>query len=195
MDICSITGRRTCTCDGTTPISNYIKTDLKAVLRKLFTDHVTYTNWLITASLPVLQPDVQPLIDRLLENPADIANLLLHIIGKESADVVEKVITDHLILANDALTAVREGDEEAVSIAVDDFYTQSDKFAAALSSLNPAKLPIDFAITMVKSHNEHVVHLAVLRSQRKYGEYINSFDDYYKHMLMFSDAVYETTTM
>ena len=193
-DFCPVTGENQCHCadKAATPLGAAIRMDLGGVLRKLFTDHAVYTNWLILASLPILQRDAPDVVERLLKNPDDIAALIAQIKGPQAATAAQQVISDHLLLANAALKPVREENAAETQMAVNAFYVQGDTFGDVLSSLNPKKLTKEQARAMVRKHNEYVVQLATLRTQGKFKEYIMIYDEYYKHMLMFSDQVYNT---
>lgn len=195
--ICPITGKYPCKCPNkrsATPTGSSLLIDLKAVLRKVFTDHAVYTSWLIVESLPINQPNAGFVTERLLQNPADIRTVLEPIIGSTGGAAVEDLFANHLKLAAAALGPVRSGDTSGTQKAVEAFYAQGDQVGLALHNLNPAKLSLEYAVSMMKQHNEYVVKLATLRQQQSYQEYIKTFDEYYKHMLIFSDMVYETLT-
>jgi len=164
--------------------------DVKSALRKVFTDHVVYTSWLIVESLPVLQPNAEYVTLRLLENPKDIADLISPIVGPKMALPVQEQFTEHLKLAATALTPVRDGDSVGTEGAVKDFYDQGDVLSMAISDLNPEKLPLETVTKLIHEHNQHVVNLATLRQRQNYGQYIRDYDDYYKHMMGISDTLY-----
>lgn len=197
MSLCPITGETPCKCRhklSRTEFGNALLTDLKSSLRKLFSDHAWYTSWLIVESVPVLQPDNGVVAQRLLRNPDDIASLLSHIIGAEKARGVGTLFKNHLLLAAAALEPVRNGQTELVNAAVQKFYDQGNLVGAGLHQLNPHKLSQEYATAMMRQHNEYVVQLATLRQKQDYENYIVTLDAYYKHMLQFSDMVYETLT-
>ncbi len=197
MSICPITGETPCKCPhklSQTPIGNALLADLKSSLRKVFSDHAWYTSWLIVESVPVLQPDNQIVAKRLLKNSDDIANLLSYIIGQHRAQEIGLLFRNHLLLAVAALEPVRNGQTQLVNEAVQKFYAQGDLVGTGLHNLNQHKLSEPYAIRMMRQHNEYVVQLATLRQKRDYENYVKTFDEYYKHMLQFSDMVYETLT-
>jgi len=164
--------------------------DMKSALRKVFTDHAVYTNWLIVESLPVFQPNAEFVTLRLLENPADIANLIAPVVGLDMAKPIEEQFTEHLKLAAAALAPVRDENSAETKEAVEDFYDQGDVLSAAISALNPQKLPLQTVTDLIHTHNQHVVHLATLRQKQEYGQYIRDYDEYYKQMMFISDTLY-----
>jgi len=194
---CPVTGDYPCQCKdklAVTEIGAALLTDMKAVLRKLFSDHVNYTSLVVRSSVPQELPEAAADVKRLLKNPIDIANLLVNVVGAPLATEIKDAFTQHLILANSALKPVREGNTAGVQRAVAQFYEQGNTLADSLSKLNPSKLPQDYVLKLIREHNEFVVKLATLRQQRKYEEYNETFDKYYKHMLALADAVAESLT-
>jgi hypothetical protein len=191
MSVCKITGQSPCKCSKNKNKVVIDSNDYRLALRKLFTDHAVYTGFAIIESLPVAQPNVPFVLARLLQNAPDIANLLEPIIGGVKANVVNQVITEHLKLAAATLEPVRNGETLLAEQAVNNFLAQGNVFADAVYSLNPAKLNQTEVRNMVRQHNDFVVQLVALRKDEKYAEFIKVADEYYKHMLMFSDALWE----
>jgi len=191
--LCPITGGKVCHCPGKTPttiMGAALLIDMKSALRKVFTDHAVYTSTLISESLPILQPPAEAVTERLLKNPQDIADLIEPIVGSSKANAVKEQFSQHLLLAAGAVTEVREGNEETVANAVNNFYEQGDKLARALYELNTNKLNSNTVKKLIREHNEHVVQLATLRKSQEDHEYYAHYDIYYAHMLGISDALH-----
>jgi hypothetical protein len=195
--LCPITGDQHCKCKtnlAITPLGRALLVDTKAAVRKVFTDHLVFTNWVIIESVPELT-DSQPIIvNRLLENPKDIAVLLRSIIGNELARKVEELFTVHLKLAAAALTPLREGNSKALNKAVTEFLEQGKELAAGLHALNPEKLSLAYADKLVSEHNQFVVDIATTRQKGEAKKHVNLYDEYFHHGLGFADAIYETLT-
>jgi hypothetical protein len=193
---CPTTGEYGCSClvnpdQYQSELGNALKVDLKASLRKVFSEHSDYTHFLIVESLPVLQASVSAVTTRLLRNPIDIANRIEPLVGPDKAELVAQLFTDHLKLAAAALKPVREGHKKATQEAVEKLYQQGDVLAEGLYLLNPKKLDLETVTRMIHEHNEFVVELATLRQTKQYEEYIMTYDEYTKHMLMIADALYQ----
>jgi len=192
---CRITGEKICMCPkknrrNMEPMGSALLVDMKSALRKVFTDHAWYTGLLIIESLPIPQPNAEFVANRLMRNPQDIYDLLLPIVGEELATPVRDQFKEHLSIAASLLPAVREGNEDVITGGVRKFYNQGDILANALYNLSPEKLRLGEVTRLIHEHNEHVVTLATLRKQEKWEEYLTHNDDYYRHMLMVSDALY-----
>lgn len=192
---CFISGDYPCNCPikgAVTPLGSALLVDLKAVIRKIFTDHAVYTNWLIGDSLPSPRENIQPVITRLLRNPQDISNILEPIVGKEKSNVLGQLFTDHLILAATNLQSLSTPEYKSV---IGQFLANGDQIGNALANLNPHKLSADYAQKLMREHNEFLLKLISLRRTNNITEYINTYDNYYKHILMLADTIYETLTI
>lgn len=188
---CKITGESPCRCGhgrakGMVLVSYE---DLKAAMRKVWSEHSWYTVLTIFESVPVEQPDANIVITRLLRNPTDIKNLIQPFVGEAKATSVETVVANHLKLAAAALGALRSRNQVNITTAVNEFYAQGDLFASALHDLNPVKLPLDTTKAMIHQHNEYVVKIASARQGSKFEEEISTIDPYQKHMMMLADVI------
>lgn len=191
--ICPITGRVKCECgESLTSSGAMMKLNLRDVLRKLFTDHVIYTNWLIVVSLPKLQDSADAVTDRLLENPKDIARLLDPLIGHSASYKLERLITDHLVIAKNLLTLLREKKDTKQEYQC--FSDNAEELGKTVSTLNPGKLREEDSIKMWKTHIDQVVQLAKEQNSGQHKRHTDTFDNYYKHMLVMSDMIYELFT-
>jgi len=191
--LCPITGGKDCHCPkkpNMTPIGAAMLVDMKSALRKVFTDHANYTSVFISESLPTLHEPSAAVTERLLRNPQDIADLISPVVGAEKANHVKDQFTQHLLLAAGAVAEVREGDEDTIADAVNNFITQGNDVAVALYELNPNKLDLTTLQRLINEHNNHVVELATLRKTGQNYEYYAEYDVYYAHMLAISDALY-----
>lgn len=198
---CPVTGDSICTCGQ----KKYIKTkvgramllDMKSALRKIFTDHAVYTNWLILESLPIKNNSdkfLNSVVTRLLQNPSDIANLIQPIVGTTVASKVEKLFTEHLKLAAATLEPARNEMLKDLDTAIKLFYANGEEIGTLLGQINSYKLSGEDGRKLMQGHNEYVVKLVSKRKDLD-DTYTVTYDEYYKHMLMFSDILYETFTL
>ena len=191
MKVCVITGQGSCKCKNVKGKIIVDPVDYRLAMRFVFSDHSWYTNMVILESLPVLQPNAEFAVKRVLMNPVQIKQLLLPLVGAIIADNFESAVSGHLKLANAALEPLRNDDKVALAEAVNNFYAQGNDFGAAIYSLNPKMITLEAADAMVREHNEFVVKLATLRKQQNYEEYITTTDMYNKHMMMVADLICE----
>ena len=189
MNYCKVTGDPICKCKRTEGkvIVNF--NDFKTAMRRVFTDHANYTSLLIMASVPVLQPDAGEIATRLLENPMHIRVLLEPFKGPIVGAQIEQVFTEHLKLAAAALEPARMNRKRELQSDVNALLEQGKQVGMLLSSINPLKFSPENAINEFTTHNEYVVKLVTLRSQKKYKEYIDTYDMYFNHMMELSDLI------
>ena len=185
---CPITGEKHCKCLIKAPVTSDV--GLKETLRKLFTDHVIYTHLFTNSSVDNIA-DAQVVLKRLLRNQVDIGDALGPIIGEELGQQVTDLLTEHIKRAGDSVKALLSGDEQAKSDAVEAQLAQGDDVAAALSSLNPRKIPLDVVTREFRHHNLFVVQLADLHLHHQYEEEVEVLDAYLNHMLSISDMLYQ----
>ena len=195
--LCAVTGDVHCHCDQVplTALGRAMLLDSRATVRNLFVQHGIYTSWLITESLPILDPNadvVTAVTNRLLRNATDIAEFLEPIVGTLGRAVGDAFLT-HLKLAAATLEPARNGDEVVLARAVNAFYMQGTELAQRLSDLNPLKFSLVCAQTVVDKHNQFVVKLTALRAAGD-SAYVDTFDAYHAHIITFASMVYETLT-
>jgi hypothetical protein len=195
---CSLTGDYPCQCPPSdkyrSAIGQALKVDLRASIRKVFSEHANYTHFLIIESLPMLQPNAEVVTNRLLRNPTDIAQRIEPLVGPDKADLIEQLFTDHLKLAASALTPLRDNLPDELDEAVEKFYAQGDILAEGLYLLNPDFLNLDKVKELIHEHNEFVVKLASLRQATQYEDYIETYDEYTKHMMMIAEVLHQALT-
>lgn len=201
LHYCAITGEPRCNCPSklsTSYLGSALLVDMKAALRKMFTDHAVYTSWLVQTSSctnivqgPIKETDA--VTTRLLKNPSDISTLLSPIIGKDKGSELSSLFTEHLTLAASTLSLAIQ--KKPLGTSLTKFYANGDKLGAFLGTFNTTKLSPKYAMSLMKQHNDHVIKLVTLRGEGKYQDYVTEYDEYYKHILTMSDAIYESLTM
>ena len=191
MSVCVITGVKKCRCVTTSAKRVINSEDYRVALRRVFSDHSWYTSSVISESLPLLQPNAEFVTKRVLENPAQIKQVLLPLTSSAIADNFEKAVAEHLKLAAATLEPARNGDTARLTEAVNKFYAQGDDFGRAIYSLNMNGITEEAANATVREHNEFVVKLVTLRKEQNYEEYIRVLDVYNTHMMMMADTIYD----
>lgn len=192
---CRVTGKSDCKCNPKPnfhPIGSALMVDMKAALRSVFTDHAVYTSWLIVEKLPDDFPSSKFVATRLLRNPKDINDLLKYVIGENNGKLLEDLFTEHLTLAAGLLDLLLTN--QSVEKAVDKFLANGDKIGSFFHSFSPEKITLKWAQQLMRDHNNFVINLATLRKNENWEEYIETYDRYFAHMMMFSDNIYELLT-
>jgi len=186
---CPITGESHCKCFHKT-ILTAEKPTLKDTVRKLFTDHAAYTKFFIESFLNSSE-DVKAIENRLLQNQQDIGNAVKPIIGITNGNQLTALLTQHIILAAEVLNQLKQNNQSKLKTAINNLFNNSEHVAEFLNSLNPQKLPLPAIADEFHQHNQFVIDLALLHSEKKWEEEVSCYDAYYNHMLHFADLIYQ----
>lgn len=174
---CPITGESICHCTK------------KEILRKLFTDHAIYTKFFIESSLNNL-PDLDVITARLLDNQMEIGKYVGTIVGESNGIKLSNLLKEHILLAAECIEKLKKNESKELNIAIEKLMENATKVGIFLNTLNPEKLPLAMITEEFKQHNKYVLNIATLHSKGKYKEEIETYDIYYKHMLMLSDTIF-----
>lgn len=162
--------------------------NIKENLRKLFTEHAVYTKFFIESTLQN-SPDISVITNRLLQNQIDIGNYLKYYVGSLNGDKLSDLLKSHILAAASAVNAIKQQNESSIKESITNIFKNSYQVSLFLHSLNPSKIPLDFIHKMFDKHNQYVIDMTILHFQSKFDEEIKKYDDYYTHMLMFSDTI------
>ncbi len=105
-------------------------------MRLLWEQHVYWTR-LVISGIVFHSPDLDMSKARLLRNPGDFAAVLSPFYGKAAAARFASLLTDHLTIAAELVTAAAEGRSQEAADAEKRWYDNADRIAAFLSSINP----------------------------------------------------------
>lgn len=116
--------------------------------RKLWEDHITWTRVVIIGILDGL-PGTNTYVDRLLQNYEDMEDALAPYYGDE-AEVFGDLIKDHLVIAAEILTAVKNGQPTDALIA--SWYANAHDLAVQMNKMNPKSWPLEETEQMWTDH-------------------------------------------
>jgi hypothetical protein len=161
--------------------------DLRNGMRKLWSDHTTYTRSYIVSAVAGL-PDLATVTQRLLRNQDDIGNAIKPIYGEEAGKKLAALLRDHILVAADVVKAAKAGDSKAVDAGQKRFHANADDIAAFLSAANP-NWKKSVLTDMLYKHLDFVTKQAVARLKMDWSADIQAYDAGYEHMMMFADAL------
>lgn len=98
--------------------------------------HIMWTRMLLISIAENLK-DFSATEARLLQNPRDIANVFERFYGKNVANVIEKLITEHLTIGEKLIFALKNKDQKSASNLNAKWYKNADEIAEAFSNFNP----------------------------------------------------------
>jgi len=109
--------------------------ELSNAMRLAWEQHVYWTRMLLISIAQRLadEPDVTA---RLLQNPNDIANIFADYYGADAAKTIAQLLTEHLQIGAQLITALRDGQTEQANKLNFQWYQNADKMADAFAGLN-----------------------------------------------------------
>lgn len=164
-----------------------MEVDLKATMRKLWTDHGVYTKFVIN-SIVDGNGDTSALLPRLMANQEDIGNQLKPVVGDEASNRLVLALKEHIRLAGEVIKSARLGGR-LLAINTDLLFTNSRDVSQAISNLNPDRLPLQFVLAMFDEHNQFVIDMTVARIRGEHKREFELYDAYYNELLEMSDMI------
>jgi hypothetical protein len=163
--------------------------ELKLAMRMLWEDHIVYTRNYIISALADL-PDGDAVAKRLLANQVDIGDAIKPYYGGDAGKKLSVLLTDHIMIATEVVTAAKGGDKEPLAAAQAKWSSNGKDIAAFLSSANP-HWPVNDLEAMLQKHLDLTTGQVVGRLEKDWPKDIKSYDEGHRHMLMFSDMLSE----
>ena len=105
---------------------------LSNLMRLLWEQHVYWTRLFLVSTAFGL-PDTQLVTNRLLRNPKDFEAALKPFYGEKIAAAFAELLTSHLTIAAELVSAAKAGDSAAAADAERRWYANADDIAAFLS--------------------------------------------------------------
>ena len=163
-------------------------TKLRADMRKLWEDHVTWTRVYIISAVANLD-DQKAAADRLLRNQVDIGNAIKPYYGAAAGNALTKLLRTHILEAVPVLTHAKSGDKAKLTKALDVWYANGNQIARFLAKANPASWPLPMTTKMMKDHLDLTTEEAVARLQGRWTADIAAYDKVHAEILQMSDML------
>jgi hypothetical protein len=164
------------------------KTEFHDAMRKLWEDHVTWTRLYIVSAAAGL-PDNKLTTERLLDNQRDIGNAVADFYGKQAGDKLTSLLTQHILVAAELVTAAKAGDQAKTADAKKRWFDNADEIAAFLHQANPQHWPLQTLQGLMKTHLEQTLDEATHRLHGDYAQDIKDYDAIVAHILKMADAL------
>jgi len=164
-------------------------------MRKLWEDHITYTrNVIISFELDdphskVVLPDLNTVVDRLLQNQVDIGDAIKPYYGTDAGDRLTELLKEHITGAAKVLSALKANDQAALQTALDAWYANAHDIAVFLSSANPDNWPLAEMDQMMKDHLDATTAEAVARHQANWSGDVTAYDKVHAQALTMADML------
>ena len=161
--------------------------DLRAAMRKLWEDHITYTRNYIISALGGL-PDTDAVAARLMKNQEDIGSAIVPYYGQAAGLKLTALLKDHIAIAADVVKAAKAGNKPGLTAMQAKWSANGTAIAEFLSAANPNwdKAALEH---MLQKHLELTTGEVTGRLSKDWASDIRSYDEGHQHMLMFADML------
>jgi hypothetical protein len=142
-------------------------------LIKLWVQHLIYTRLVVMAFLSG-SPELTDLSNRLMQNQKDIGQLMGTVFGKNVGDAITNVLTKHIQITVQVLTAVKSNDKINQDTTIKAFYQNADDIGKYLDQLYRTNIFRQH----LKMHIQLLIQNVVDYANKDYAADIKSFDNY-----------------
>lgn len=163
------------------------ESELRDQVRLLWEQHVVWTRLFILSAAFNL-PDLDPVTDRLLQNPKDFQAALRPLYGNRIASSFAELLTNHLVIAAELVKAAKAGNNKAAEDTEKRWYANANEIAAFLAGINPYWFERNWR-SMLHEHLALTKNEAVYILTGKYREGIAAFDQIEKQALQMADVM------
>jgi hypothetical protein len=151
--------------------------------RKLWEDHITWTRVVIIGILDGL-PGTNTYVGRLLQNYEDMEDALAPYYG-DDAEVLGDLIKDHLVIAAEILTALKNGQPTDALIA--SWYANGNDIAVQMNKMNPQFWPLAETQQMWKDHLDATLEEATDHFSGNFAGEVAAYDKIHDLALEMAD--------
>jgi hypothetical protein len=162
--------------------------DLRADMRKLWEDHITWTRLYIVSAVANL-PDKDATAKRLLQNQTDIGNAIKPFYGDAAGTKLTGLLKDHILIAVDIIDAAKTGDNAKKDAALKRWQTNADDIAAFLSGANPQNWPISDMKGMMRDHLDFTTAELVAHLKKDGAADVAAYDKVHEQILKMADML------
>jgi hypothetical protein len=162
--------------------------DFHDAMRKLWEDHIVWTRFVIIGVLADM-PDLNPSVQRLLQNQADIGDAIKPFYGEAAGDQLTALLNDHILIAAEILQAAKNGDPAALEDASERWYANADDIAAFLNAANPEHWPLEEMRAMMREHLDLTLEEAVAYLNGDHEASIAAYDEIHLQILEMADML------
>jgi hypothetical protein len=156
-------------------------------MRQLWEDHIVWTRNVIFNIVDGL-PGTNEAVGRLLQNQTDLGNAIKPYYGNAAGDQLTALLTGHIVIAADLLTALKNNDVPALTLANQRWFENADSIALFLSNANPNWNFMDLQM-MMHEHLNLTTAEAVARNNQDYAGDVLAYDAVHVSILEMADML------
>jgi len=161
---------------------------LRAAMRKLWEDHITWTRLFIVSAIGDL-PDKTATSIRLLQNQTDIGNAVKSFYGDAAGEKLTGLLKTHITTAAELVAAAKANDTAKMGDAKKRWYANADEIAVFLSGANPKNWPAEEMKGMMRGHLDLTAEEAVAHLKKDWAADIAAYDNIHNQILDMADML------
>jgi hypothetical protein len=161
---------------------------LRADMRKLWEDHVTWTRLFIVSALADL-PDKQATTDRLLKNQVDIGNAIKPFYGDAAGNKLSALLKDHILIAADIVADAKGNQTAKLETDKKRWVANADEISMFLSNANPKYWPAADMKAMMREHLDVTTSELMARINKDWAADIAAYEKVHEQILHMSDML------
>ena len=172
------------------PTAKAMKSDLRADMRKLWEDHITWTRLYIISAAANL-PEKEATTQRLLKNQTDIGDAIKPFYGDDAGNKLTTLLKSHILIAAEIIDAAMKGDKTKQDDASKRWTANADEIAGFLSAANSSNWPLADMKHMMHEHLDLTTQEVVAQLGKKWDDSIAAYDKVHGQILKMADALAE----
>ena len=161
---------------------------LRSDMRQLWEEHIVWPRQVIVSFAAGL-PDLDPAVQRLLRNQADIGAAITPFYGEAAGRQLTALLRDHIVIAADVLAAAKAGDAAGLAAAQERWYANGNDIAAFLAAANRNSWPLGEMRAMMREHLDLTTAEAVARLTGDWEADIAAYDEVHGQALEMADML------
>ena len=148
-------------------------------------EHILWARLLLISIVENLD-DLEQTKTRLLENPKDIANIFQKYYGNNTASIIEKLLTEHLVIGYNLIVALKTGKQKVIDELNKKWYKNADDMVDELNRLNTFYLREELH-DMLYNYLKLLTEEAVARLKSDYTKDIKAHEMLQEEVLQMSE--------
>jgi hypothetical protein len=173
---------------ATTSSSAANQVAFRATMGALWDDHVAWTRLFIISAVADT-PDLSAATQRLLRNQVDIGDAIKPFYGDAAGEQLTALLTDHILIAADAVAAAKDGDAATLATAVTAWEGNADDIASFLATADPEHWPLEIVQPMLREHLTLTTAELVARLNEDWEGDAAAYDRVHEHAVMMADLL------
>ena len=163
--------------------------DLMTYLRMLWNQHVVWTSKAVTSMMYDL-PNEEMVLQRLLRNPEDFANVLMAFYGEDEANEFAKLLKEHITIAAEVVQAAMDENQTAYDEAEQRWRDNAEQIAVYMAEMNPDWNQDDWE-AMLGEHLDLLTEYVQNMLNENYEEAVSVYDDIEMQAMEMADMMAE----